>query len=72
MAEMKNDLTRLANIIERNLELIYGQRMGFAFFCFEFGKSGIADYLSNGQREDMVTAIKETLLRLENNQDERR
>lgn len=72
MAKMKKYLTDLARIIERNLELIYGQEMGFAIICFEFGKPGIADYISNAKREDMIKALKETLFRWEHNQDERR
>lgn len=72
MAEMKKDLTSLAEIIERNLELIYGQEMGFAIICFEFGKTGIADYISNAKRADMIKGLRETLYRWEHNQDERR
>lgn len=43
--------------------------MGFAFILFEFGEPGIGNYISNGCREDMIKALRETADRIENNQD---
>lgn len=43
--------------------------LGFALFVFEFHNSGMSNYISNAQREDMITALKETIQRLEGNQD---
>lgn len=40
--------------------------LGFALFTFEFNKASHANYISNAQRETMIKAIKETLVRFEN------
>lgn len=41
--------------------------VGFALFSFEFGKTegGRVNYISNGNREDMIAAVKEWLARAE-------
>ena len=39
--------------------------LGFALFIFPLGGPGLANYISNGQREDMIKALRETLGRLE-------
>jgi len=43
--------------------------MGFALIVFEFNEPGIANYVSNGERESMIKALKETVERLEKGQD---
>ena len=43
--------------------------LGFALIVFEFNKPGISNYISSGQRLDMIKALKETVERLEKNQD---
>lgn len=45
------------------------KRMGFALFVFEFNEPGITNYISNAERESMIEALKETIERLENNED---
>lgn len=39
--------------------------VGFAILVFDFGGPGVANYVSNAAREDMVLALKETASRLE-------
>ena len=43
--------------------------MGFCLLVFEFNKTGLSNYISNAQREDMITAMKETVIRLSGNED---
>lgn len=43
--------------------------VGFVLLTFGFGAPGIANYISNGSRDDMVTALREAANRLENKQD---
>ena len=39
--------------------------IGFALLVFDFNSAGISNYISNAQREDMITALRETLKRFE-------
>lgn len=39
---------------------------GFAVLCFSFGEEGFMNWVSNGEREDMVMALREMVTRLEN------
>ncbi len=41
----------------------------FALLVFEKEKPGMGNYISDGQRPDMILAMKETVRRLEQNQD---
>jgi hypothetical protein len=43
--------------------------LGFALFVFEFYEPGMANYISNAQRADMIKALEETLARLKSKQD---
>lgn len=47
------------------LEEIYGKKVGFAFFMFEFGSKTPGDYVSNAKREDMIKFMRELADRLE-------
>lgn len=42
---------------------------GFAIMVFDFNAPGIGNYVSNAQRDDMITALKETTSRLEAGRD---
>ncbi len=42
--------------------------LGFVLFVFPFHNSGISNYISNGQRKDIINLLKETLERFENDQ----
>ena len=41
------------------------RKVGFVLLCFEFGKEGRCNYISNAERKDMVTALKEVVARFE-------
>lgn len=43
--------------------------LGFALVVYEFGKPGMSNYISNGNREDMIKALYETAERLNGKQD---
>lgn len=42
---------------------------GFALIVFPFCGPGISNYISSGQRNDMIKALRETADRIETNQD---
>lgn len=54
----------IASLIKKKLN-----GLGFALLVFEFHKPGMTNYISNAQREDMIKALEETLLRWKNNKD---
>lgn len=59
---------RLSYIIDRefNGDLTGNDRtVGWALLWFGFGAPGIASYMSNGQRSDMIKMLRETADRLE-------
>jgi hypothetical protein len=55
----------LAQIISHSLP----KDWGFALIVFPFSQPGISNYISSGERETMILALKETVLRLESRQD---
>lgn len=57
-------MRQLAGILSDELK-----GLGFALFVFEFKAPGIANYISNAQREDMITALEEKLKRFKNQED---
>jgi hypothetical protein len=61
-------LDALAQVIGDVLPEIYGEKMGFFLSVFHFIKPGTADYISNGKREDVIKALRETANRLEKNE----
>lgn len=64
----ESGLRYVAEGLDESLELAYGKRMGFALVVFPFGAGGVGDYISNGSREDIIKAIRETADRLEANE----
>lgn len=56
---MNIDLTNIAIQIEKSILEIYKQKMGFCLVVFEFNKAGVADYISNANREDMIKFLRE-------------
>lgn len=67
--EKEEKLRGIARALDEILEhQIYGKRMGFFLSVFEFGGPGVADYISNGEREDIIEAMKETVKRFEANE----
>jgi hypothetical protein len=47
--------------------IIWQRKVGFCLFVFEFGKTdnGRVNYISNAERAEMITAVKEWLGRAE-------
>lgn len=65
-------LDLLAAALEDILKDMYGVRMGFALFMFPFGEGDdrqAGDWVSNGQREDMIKFMRDVADRLEAGKD---
>jgi hypothetical protein len=69
--KLRNEsLDKIAKTLEEILTDLYGKKMGFALFMFPFNEEGPAgDYVSNGQREDMIKFMRELADRLEAGKD---
>ena len=66
MLKREVDLDTLAKEIDSALEAIYLKKMGFALFMFDFGPEGKAgDYVSNGQKPEMIKFMRDVATRLE-------
>jgi len=64
--ESSNTLQALANIIRRRLKRSFPNRnLGFALLAFDFGGDGFLNYVSNANRKDMITMLREMILALE-------
>ena len=63
----KTPLNDLGAFLSKDiLPMIYGKRMAFALLIFEFGeREGQSDYISNADRKDMITAMKEFISQAE-------
>ena len=64
------DLLETEKMMRVAAEIISRQFPGMAFglIVFEFFDPGIGNYISNGNREDMIKALRETADRIEKNQ----
>lgn len=62
-------MRELARILDAYLNGNGPTKLGFALLVFEIRKPGIANYIGNCQREDMLKALKETVARWEAGQD---
>jgi hypothetical protein len=62
-------LRAIAETLDEALGFLYGERMGFALVVFAFNETGIADYVSNSERKDVIDAMRETAERLEKKED---
>lgn len=58
MKDMEEKMNSVANFLSPIFD-----KLGFALFVFEFNKSGISNYISNADRETMIKALEETLIR---------
>jgi hypothetical protein len=62
-------LDDLAKAIELSVEELYGRKMAFGLFIFDFGEGErVGDYVSNAKRKNMVKAIREIADRIEKNE----
>jgi hypothetical protein len=58
------EMRRLAKKIQKEIP-----GLGFALLVFEFNDSGMSNYISNAERQDMIKALEETVFRLKDEQD---
>jgi len=65
MNERNKTLDLLAKAVEQSLTNIYGKRVGFALFMFEFGSKTAGDYISNANRKDMIKFMRDLANQLE-------
>jgi len=52
-------MRKLGDVIKKTIP-----GLGFAIIVFEFNKPGLANYISNANREDMIKSLEETIARL--------
>jgi len=65
----ERELREVAKIIKKKLKRIYGVDMGFFLNVTPMGEQeGIADYISNVERETSIEWMKETIGRFERNE----
>lgn len=71
MADIDKMMRDFARDIDWKLIETFGEnRVGFALIVFEFGPGGEGGhYISNGRRDDMIQALRETADRLERHED---
>lgn len=63
--DIRDRINKLAKIINEE----YFPGLGFCLILFEFYEQGTASYISNANRNDMITALRETANRLEQHSD---
>ena len=65
------DLQKVGRALDRafNEDRRGPRRTGFLLLVFGFGAPGVANYVSNGTRAEMIRVLRETADRLERNQD---
>lgn len=58
----RGDMAKLCQVLDSILpELKGGDRVGFALIVFDFGGGGNIQWASNGERTDMIAALRELL-----------
>lgn len=63
---MTNDVRERLQEVARTIQVMLPPHTGFALLCFDFGeKQGALEYISNGQREDIVKVMKEFIAKTE-------
>lgn len=61
-------MNRVAEVLDRQFNPVIGERkVGFVLLISEFGKieGGRVNYISNGERADMIAMMKEYIARAE-------
>lgn len=64
----REKMNNLAALLDGAFNGQYGRadrKVGFVLLCFEFGKEGRCNYISNADRKQMITALKEVVARFE-------
>ena len=68
LRETEARLRQLAALIDQYLKTV-NPNLGFAAIVFEFNRPGMSNYISNADRPTMIMGLRETLKRLEGNED---
>lgn len=63
--DLEHSARGIAGGMDRALAEKHGERVGFVLMLFDFGDRGTLTYISNAQRADMISAVKEWLARQE-------
>jgi len=66
--QLEDIMKNLASGIDRVLRGCF-EDMGFMLICFRLSLPGVASYISNGSRDDMIKALRETADILEAQED---
>lgn len=64
-------LKALSGAVDEIIEENFGERVAFSLLLWPKNAGDKANYISNAPREEMIEALRETLLRWENNSDDR-
>jgi hypothetical protein len=65
MNPIPENIRRQANDLAKRLQSALPNNIGFALLLFDFGPGGTMSYISNGNREDMMAALRELLDNME-------
>lgn len=65
--QLERELQGIMRALDETLHEIHGERIGATLFVFEMGKNDGTNiaYISNALREDMISAVKAWLARVE-------
>lgn len=65
--QLERELQGIMRALDETLHEIHGERVGATLFVFELGREGGSNvaYVSNAQRDDMISTVKQWLLRVE-------
>ena len=61
----RQELQRDARAIGKRIAASLPEGTGFALLVFEFGQTGNLAWISNGERTDMLNALREFIVRVE-------
>ncbi|MFG0454940.1 hypothetical protein [Shewanella mangrovisoli] len=64
---VSKDLQKLAELLDRELELIAGKRMGFSLIVFSDNDKGDTNYISNCARIEAEKALSKVLKKWKSN-----
>lgn len=54
-------MKEMIEVLEGNLKSITGEKKGVVLLVFDFGPGGNLQYISNGNRQDVMAALRELL-----------
>jgi uncharacterized FlgJ-related protein len=62
-------MSGIAAALDKTLEEIAGKKMGFALIVFEFNEKSLANYVSNANRSQMISELRQAANQLEKGKD---